>query len=128
MHCRAISAQAKYLKRTVTLAGFNQEYFSQCIQSITAVESTFSKSFHLGEIEPWKKKTYLSYDAVTLANRYFTDTSQLSFLEGVLFTKEEDPDGNLSALSQGRELRHCEENVVRYFLLQKGRYVPISYT
>jgi hypothetical protein len=123
-----MSNQAKYLKRSVMLAGFNQDFFLKCVQSITAVDSMFSKKFDIGDTSPWKKKTYLDYDAITFSNRYFTDVSKRSYLQSIPFTREEDPIGNLSELSKGRRLRHCEENVVKYFMLQKGgRYVPFPF-
>jgi hypothetical protein len=115
-----MSTQAKYLKRSVTLAGLNEEFFSKCIQSIIAIDSMFSKNFNIDETQPWKKQTYLDYDAVTFSNRYFTDVSRRSFMPAVPFTQAEDPTGNLSLFNRERGLRHCEENIVKYFVLQKG--------
>jgi hypothetical protein len=80
----------------------------------------FSKNFNIGETVPWKTKKYLDYDAVTFSNRYFTDVSRRSFMPAVPFTQAEDPTGNLLAMSRERGLRHCEENIVKYFILQKG--------
>jgi len=90
------------------------------------VDNTFSKHFDIGTTIPWKNETYLRYEAITLSNRYFTDASKRSYLQGVPFTQAEDPSGKLSELSKDVGFVHCEENVVKYFFLQKNRYVSIK--
>jgi hypothetical protein len=73
--------------------------------------------------KPWKKEPYLEYDAITLSNRYFTNISNRSYMQGILFTKNEDPTGKLSEVGRESGLLHCDENVVKYFHLENNRYV-----
>jgi hypothetical protein len=87
----------------------------------------FSKYFDVGETVPWKNERYLTYDAVTFSNRYFSNVSGRSYMQGVSFTPLEDPFGKLSGLSRESGLRHCEDNVVKYFILQNGRYAQMQF-
>jgi hypothetical protein len=119
-----MSNRARFLAQSVTLSGLNLEFFSKCIGSILAVDSEFSKQFETGKTVPWKKETYLSYSAITLSNRYFTDVSRRSYMQGVPFTIYEDPTGKMADLARGNALLHCEENVVNYYFHRKGRFVP----
>jgi hypothetical protein len=118
--------RARYLTQSVTLSGLNLEFFSKCIGSILAVDSEFSKQFETGKTVSWKKETYISYSAITISNRYFTDVSRRSYMQAVPFTIFEDPSGKMSDLARGSGLLHCEENVVNYYVIQQGRCVPIQ--
>jgi hypothetical protein len=118
--------RARYLTQSVTLSGLNLDFFSKCIAGVLAVDSAFSKQFETGKTVPWKKQTYLSYSAITLSNRYFTDVSRRSYMQGVPFTKFEDPTGKMSDSVRDDKLLHCEENVVNYYVFQKGRCVPMQ--
>jgi hypothetical protein len=102
--------------------GFNREFFSGCIQSISAADAVFSTHFEIQNRTQWMKETYLEYDAVTFSNRYFTNVVKRSYLTSVPFTKDEDPYGNLSAIPRTSGIAHCEENIVKYFSLQNNRY------
>ena len=90
------------------------------------MDSKFSSHFKREERVPWKKETYLNYNAVTFTNRYFTDVSKRSYMKGVPFTISEDPSGKLSELANENKLLHCEENVIKYYFHKEGRYVPIQ--
>ena len=118
--------QAKHLKQSVTLTGFNGLIFAKCIENIRAVDALFSANFCSDEATPWDNENYLNYSAVTFSNRYFTDNSRMSYLQGVPFTCVEDPSGKMAALGKECGLLHCEENAVKYFSLKEDRYVQIS--
>jgi hypothetical protein len=118
--------RARYLTQSVTLSGLELNFFTQGIQSIMAVDDKFSKHFESDQRVQWKKETYLGRNAVTFSNRYFTNVSRRSYMQGVPFTTSEDPSGKLSALANKNELLHCEENVVRYYIHKEGRYAPIQ--
>jgi hypothetical protein len=113
------------LRQSVTLTGFNNDIFAKCLESISAVDVLFLGKFSTLETTPWSKETYIDYDAITFSNRYFTDVTKHSYLQGVPFTKEEDPAGKLSALKRESGFLHCEENNVKYFFLQNNRYVSV---
>lgn len=63
----------------------------------------------------WMEESFhQQFTSFSVSNRYFTNAKQMTYLEKVPFTPEEDPFGTLKRLGSA-ELIHCEDNIVRYY-------------
>jgi hypothetical protein len=102
------------MEQAIVLTGLGTEMFSDAIDSIIAIEDIFSRQVGSEKIVQWKNGTYLEWDTIYAANRYFSSGSDHHRLQPVPFHPLVDPEGTLAALARGNKV-HCSDNVVEYY-------------
>ena len=108
--------KVKYLHQSATLTAFGNLVFNKPIESIAAIYAIFRHA--IGDDLPVSgsalHSTYEEFQAIDIANRYFTPRGGAVLEEIWSLTTEVDPNGYL-AKAAGSTYVHTEENKVYYY-------------
>ena len=89
------------------------------ISNIYDIQHVFERSLPHNALEEWVPSFYENFEALDMANRYFTDRCDVNGDTPISFGSEIDPHNILSnALSH--EFVHLQENKVEYYEAQQG--------
>jgi hypothetical protein len=100
----------------VSLIGLGTDRFKQAIKGIIQIHTIFSCTFKEGILDHWQPLTFTEYQAIDMANRYFTSQCQNPNAVPIEFHALVNPNRTFSDMAVG-DLVHCEENDVHYLEL-----------